>query len=130
MTQTPGSSMDKEVLAEAEKLIYGVQTISSERADELEDKEYGSQTRNEDEINDQIILEMQLVVASKGWGYICTFWQKLVDDAEKEMKDPTLSDEQTINKKRDWLALKKSVEAAKTAVYHAAQLSLSADLPR
>lgn len=130
MTQTPGSSMDKEVLAEAEELIYGVQTISSERAEELEACEYNAQTRNEYEINDQIILEMQLVVASKGWGYICKFWQDLIDNAEKEMKDPNLSDTDTINKKRDWLALKKAVESAKTSVFHAAQLPLSADLPR
>lgn len=127
---TPGSSMDSKILAEAEALIYGVQTISTERADEIEDSEYGTPVRNIDEGNDQRILEMQLVIASKGWGYIVELWQKLVAEAEKDMKSPDLSDEQTVSKKRDWLALQKAVSKILIAVHSAAHTSLSTELPR
>jgi hypothetical protein len=122
--------MDSKILAEAEALIYGVQTISTERADEIEDSEYGTPVRNIDEGNDQRILEMQLVIASKGWGYIVELWQKLVAEAEKDMKSPDLSDEQTVSKKRDWLALQKAVSKILIAVHSAARTPLSTDLPR
>jgi hypothetical protein len=131
MSLTPGSSMDRKVLAEAEELIYGKEpTISAERAEELEAMEYGVLASNQDEQNDQKVQEMQLVVASKGWGYICDFWQQLIDVAEREMKNPNISDEETINKKRDWLALQNAIGKAKRAVSVAANTPLSTDLPR
>lgn len=126
---TPGSSMDRAILEEAESLIYGSHPISPEKAENLEAIEYGEQVTNESEANDQRIIEMQLVVASKGWQYIVSLWQQLVIEAEKEMKDPNLSDELTIIKKRDWLALKKAVTKTLNTVQHAANLPLSTDLP-
>lgn len=130
MSLTPGSSMDQATLAEAEELIYGKDpTISFERASQLEAIEYGTEANTADEINDQKILEMQLTVATKGWGYILEVWHKIVAQAEREMKRADISDQQTVDKKRDWLALQKAVTIAEKAASAAATTPLSTELP-
>lgn len=127
---TPGSSMEPSILEEAESLISGMVKLPEDRANYIEGAEYGTLVRTADEANDQRILEMQLVLASKGWGYIVDLWKILIDRAEKEMKNPNLSDEQTVIKKRDWLALQKAIISTINAVEQAAQLPLSTELPR
>lgn len=127
---TPGSSMEPSILEEAEILISGLTKIPEEQSAYIEGSEYGTLVRNDKEANDQKILEMQLVLASKGWGYIVDLWKTLIDHAEKEMKNPNLSDEQTVVKKREWLALQKAVVSTINAVEQAANLPLSTELPR
>ena len=127
---TPGSSMEPSILEEAEILISGLTKIPEEQSAYIEGNEYGTLVRNDKEANDQKILEMQLVLASKGWGYIVDLWKTLIDRAEKEMKNPNLSDEQTVIKKREWLALQKAVISTINAVEQAANLPLSTELPR
>jgi len=126
---TPGSSMEQSILEEADALISGAPRIPSERAEYLEDSEYGTLVTNSDEENDQRILEMQLVLATKGWGYIVELWGTLLEQAEKDMKNPRLTDEETVTKKREWLALQKAILKTINAVEHAARLPLSNELP-
>lgn len=127
---TPGSSMEQDILEEAEFLISGMSKIPKERAEYIEDSEHGTLVRNAEEANDQRILEMQLVLASKGWGYIVELWNNMIDRAEKEMKNPKFSDEETVTKKREWLALQKAIIATINAVENAANIPLSEELPR
>lgn len=122
--------MEPSILEEAEILISGLTKIPEEQSAYIEGSEYGTLVRNDKEANDQKILEMQLVLASKGWGYIVALWKTLVDRAEKEMKNPNLSDEQTVIKKREWLALQKAVISTINAVEQAANLPLSTELSR
>lgn len=118
--------MEPAILEEAEALISGAPQIPKEHAELLEDAEYGVP----EEENDQKIQEMQLVVASKGWGYILDLWQQLIDRAEYAMKNPHLSDEETVIKKREWLSLQKAVISAVNAVETAAHMPLSNEIPR
>jgi hypothetical protein len=135
MSRDQASSFDEKLFEEVQSSIDGLfpspksqGIMHPARAQELEDKEYGEYAQNADQENDQRILEMQLVLATKGWQYIVELWQKMIADAEREMKDEKLSDTETINKKRDWIALKKAIEKTIRAVEAAANTSLSGDL--